>query len=112
MTNPAESQERRRFIKFAVIGAVAAPLAGALLSKTARADDLPHLDESDATAKALGYVHDNTKVDAAKYPQHKPGQDCIGCKFYTGGEGWGPCQLFPGKAVAAKGWCSAFVAKA
>lgn len=106
-----DSASRRRFIKLATAvvgaGAVAGPLA-----RLARAEDLPHLAETDATAVALGYKEDATKVDAAKYAQHKAGQNCANCKFFSGTAGFGPCQLFPGKAVNAKGWCSAYAAKA
>ncbi|KAB2900014.1 MAG: High potential iron-sulfur protein, partial [Dokdonella sp.] len=50
---------------------------------------------------------------AKKFPTHKPTQDCANCKFFTAGSGeYGPCQLFPGKSVHAKGWCSAHADKA
>jgi hypothetical protein len=110
MSNPAESQARRRFLKLAVAGAAVAPIASTLLLRSASAADLPHLAESDPTAMALGYKEDATKVDTAKYPTYKPGQMCSACKFWTGQptDAYGPCQLFPGKATAAKGWCSGF----
>lgn len=110
MSKPADSQARRRFLKIAVVGAVAAPIASTLLPKLGRAADLPHLEESDATAMALGYKHDASLVDKAKYPTYKAGSDCSNCKFWTGkaGDAWGPCALFPGKATAAKGWCSGY----
>ena len=38
MSNPAESQARRRFLKLAVAGAVAAPIASTLLPRIARAE--------------------------------------------------------------------------
>lgn len=73
------------------------------LPRVARADDLPHVSESDLTAKALSYVEDAT---TSKDPKHKPGDTCANCQFYSGAAtGYGPCQLFPGKAVSAKGWC-------
>ena len=101
---------RRRFLTLASavigVGVIAVPLA-----RVARADDLPHLDEADATASALGYKADAAKVDAAKYPQHKAGTACSNCQFFTGSGAFGPCQLFPGKAVSAKGWCTAYAAK-
>ena len=28
------------------------------------------------------------------------------------GDAWGPCQIFPGKDVSAKGWCTAYQKKA
>lgn len=106
------SNSRRHFLQLAVFGAGAAALSTVLIGK-ARAADLPHLTLDDATAKALGYVEDTTKVDAAKYPNHKPTQDCATCNFYQGAAGseYGACTLFPGKAVHSKGWCSGFAAK-
>jgi hypothetical protein len=41
------------------------------------------------------------------------GTDCANCNFYQGAAtGYGPCQLFPGKSVNAKGWCSGYAKKA
>jgi len=110
MSNPAESQARRRFLKIAVAGAVAAPIASTLLPRFARADDMPHLAETDPTAQALGYKEDATKVDTAKFAVYKPGSTCANCKFWTGkaADAYGPCALFPGKATNAKGWCSGY----
>ncbi|MBX3689372.1 high-potential iron-sulfur protein [Dokdonella sp.] len=102
---------RRRFLKTTSVGAGAA-LAITVLPNLARSDDLPHLSPSDPTAQALGYVEDTTKVDGAKYPNHKPTQDCANCNFWQGGSAeYGPCQLFPGKSVHTKGWCSAHADK-
>jgi len=98
---------RRRFLQLACVVVVAGSSA-----RLARADDLPHVSESDATAAALGYKEDASKVDAAKFPQHKHDTYCAKCEFYGGTGSYGPCQLFPGKAVNAKGWCSAYAAKA
>ncbi|MEO8459314.1 MAG: high-potential iron-sulfur protein [Dokdonella sp.] len=110
MSHPANLEGRRRFLKAAVVGAIAAPVAGILLPKLARAQDLPHLEESDATASALGYKHDASLVDKAKYPQYQAGRACVNCNFFQtkAGAAWGPCQLFPGKAVDAKGWCAGY----
>jgi hypothetical protein len=71
------------------------------------------LEETDPIAVALGYKEDTTKVDAAKYPQHKPEQRCSGCALYTGkpGDASGPCTPVGGKIVTAGGWCVAFVPK-
>lgn len=112
MSNPADSQSRRRFIKVAVVGLAAVPVAASLIPRMARAADLPHVDEADATASSLGYKSDSAQVDASKFPQHKPDQLCSGCRYFQGGgDEWGPCAIFPGKAVHSKGWCSAFAAK-
>jgi len=115
MTQPLESNSRRRFIRTAVAGAVVLPIAGSLLRpEFAVSGETGHLDEADPTAKSLGYTEDTTRVDARKYPQHTPAQDCAGCRYYQGkpGSQWGPCTIFPGKgAVHAKGWCAAYAAR-
>lgn len=81
--------------------------------RLSHAADLPHLSPDDPTAKALGYHEDASKVDAAKYPTHKPEMLCSNCNFYQSGSAdFGPCQLFAGKAVSAKGWCAGYAKKA
>ena len=71
------------------------------------------LDESDPAAVALGYRHDATKVDKAKFPKYKAGEDCGNCQFYQGGTAdWGGCPLFAGKEVSKQGWCNGYVKKA
>lgn len=112
MSKSTSIENRRQFLKLAVIGAVAAPLAARLIAQPAFAADLPPLELDNPTAKALGYVEDHTKADAKKYPNYKPDQDCANCKFYGGGATRGSCTLFPGKSVAAKGWCVSHVLKA
>ena len=99
---------RRRFIK-ASMAAVPVVLVGS----PALADDMPHLTTDDPTANALGYVEDTNSVDAARFPNHTAEQKCANCQLMTadGTEEWLPCSLFPGKAVAADGWCSAWVQK-
>jgi hypothetical protein len=80
------------------------------LPRVARAADLPHVSPDDPTAKALGYVEDAATTKDAK---HKAGDVCSNCQFYSGGaSGYGPCQLFPGKSVNAKGWCVSHSKKA
>jgi hypothetical protein len=115
MTQLDETGTRRRFLKWAAASAVALPVADSLLqSRTAFAADAGHLDEADPAAKALGYREDTTQVDAAKFPQHKPTQDCGGCRYYQGkaGSEWGPCTIFAGKgSVHTKGWCAAYAAR-
>jgi hypothetical protein len=103
------SCNRREFLKISAAGAVAVPFANLLLSGTAHAEDLPHVEESDPMAQGLKYVHDasaSARPDAA--------QHCANCQLFTGAEGaeWGPCAIFVGKSVNANGWCSSWVAKA
>lgn len=107
--NPA----RRRVLALAVATAVAAPFA-VLPSRRARAADLPHLAEDDPTAKALKYHHDATaapRVDKSGTPAAE--QFCHNCQFAKGNGGqWIPCQIFPGKAVNAEGWCTSWMPQA
>jgi len=91
-----------------------AALAGAtVLPRAMLGDELKHVAESYPPAQALGYREDASTVDRAKYPKYAPGQACANCKQYQGDPNsqFGPCQLYPGKAVNAKGWCSGYVAK-
>ncbi|MFI4970742.1 MAG: high-potential iron-sulfur protein [Lysobacterales bacterium] len=101
-----ENQGRRRFLKLAMVGAAAAPIAVAMLPRLGRADDLPHLDPNDPTAKALGYTEDATKATANA--AYKKGAVCFNCQFFQGHEemAYAPCTLFPGKVVNSKGWCA------
>ncbi|TDR47607.1 high potential iron-sulfur protein [Tahibacter aquaticus] len=92
---------RRHFLQLAAGSGVA------LLLAQRAAAELPPLTETDPTAQALGYRADAAQVDAAKFPQRKDGQHCGNCNFYQAGA----CQLFPGKRVSDKGWCSAYAAK-
>ena len=71
------------------------------------------LDEKDATAAALAYVADTTKVDTKKFPKHDKAQNCGNCALFVGKatDAAGGCPLFPGKQVATKGWCSAYAKK-
>jgi hypothetical protein len=57
----------------------------------------------DPTAKALQYTEHSTEAD----------KHCGNCNLYQGGTAAsGPCPIFPGKEVAATGWCKSWVAKA
>jgi len=87
--------------------------SGAALGATA-AHAQSKLDEKDAQAIALGYVHDATKADTKKFPKFAAGQLCNNCALFQGkaSDAWGGCPLFPGKQVAGKGWCSAWAKKA
>jgi hypothetical protein len=73
----------------------------------------PHLDVKDPAAVAVGYVESAAQVDPKKYPTYSQGSDCENCLQLQGAAGLGyrPCGLFPGKLVAAAGWCSAWEAE-
>jgi len=105
-----EKFSRRRLLQGVLAGLAAVP-AATLIARNAHAAEA--LSESDATAKSLGYVSDAGKVVAKTNPTYKPGQLCSNCLQYTGkaGAADGPCNIFPGKLVKAKGWCKVWVLK-
>lgn len=75
---------------------------------------MPLIEETAAQAVALGYVADNTRADTVKFKSYVAGHQCSTCALYLGkaGDAEGPCPLFPGKHVAAIGWCNSWVKKA
>jgi hypothetical protein len=75
---------------------------------------LPMVDEKAIQAVALGYVADSARADKVKFSTYAPGRQCSGCALYQGkaGEASGPCLIFAGKQVVAKGWCSSWAKKA
>lgn len=97
---------RRRFLVQAAVVAALPFVAPALVGQAA-AQALAPLPADNATAKALGYVAD---ASTTKHASFKPGSSCSNCQFFTAGTG--ACTLFPGFAVNAKGWCSAWAKKA
>ena len=101
---------RRKFIQLSAVAA-----AGCLVQagREARADDLPHLSEDDPMAQAMKYTHDAASVDPASRNNPAADQHCANCALVQGADGdaWRPCQIFPGKAVAAQGWCSVWAPK-
>lgn len=92
----------------------AAPVAEAAAPAAAPAAALPMLDEKDPTAIALGYVSDATKADTSKYKTYVAGMACANCALFQGkaGDESGPCPLYAGHQVAAKGWCGSYAKKA
>ncbi len=99
---------RRQFVFNFIPAVLALAAAGKVIAAPER------LDEKDPVAVALGYKHDATKADTAKFPTYKAGHVCRNCQFFQGkaGEAWGVCPAVGGKLVNAKGWCSAWVKKA
>jgi len=97
---------RRVFILQSVVGTSALATGMAMAAA-------PLVAETDANAKSLGYVSDSTKADKTKYPKHTNEQHCATCALFQGKTAaQGPCPLFAGKEVSAKGWCSAWAKKA
>jgi len=101
---------RRTFIRSFGLAAGAAAL---LQSRTARAAEPSRLDVKDPAAVALGYVENAAQVDAKKFPTYVKGSTCEDCLLLQGKEGsaYRPCNLFPGKLVAVKGWCTGWTAE-
>ena len=108
--------EDQNFTRRIFLGTLAAALpAGAvMLPGESQAQDLARLDVNDPVAKALLYIEDAADVDTSSplATLFEVGQDCTNCAQIQGAEGeaWRPCGIFPGKLVAAKGWCSVWVA--
>ena len=107
-TGKIEIPGRRRVLRSAllVLGATAAAVTR---TAPAAGKKLPHLSASQPTAKALMYTRDATTATARKDPK----AFCHNCLQFqgTGHDAWGPCKLFPGKAVAANGWCMGWTRK-
>lgn len=101
---------RRKFIQLSAVAA-----AGCFIQpgREAVAADLPQLAEDDPMAQAMKYTHDASTVDAAARTNPAADQNCSNCALVQGndGEAWRPCQIFPGKAVNANGWCSVWAPK-
>ena len=72
---------------------------------------LPHVTPADPVAMALAYNENAKTVDAKKFPNYKPEQNCSNCLQSKGkpGDAWVPCSLFPGKLVNGGGWCKVYV---
>jgi len=104
---------KRRIILHSISAAAAASAAGIPL--TSFSAPLQKLDPKDPQAVSLAYTENTSTVDAKKYPKHDNSQVCSGCQLYQSAQAadnMAPCTIFGGKAVAAKGWCSAYVKKA
>ncbi len=68
------------------------------------------VQESDALARTLAYVADTTRANQIDYPSHTTDQMCRVCTSFQGNpkDSSGPCKVYGGRVVSAKGWCSAF----
>jgi len=89
--------------------AIALPVSAAMLNREAQAQDRPKLDPNDPTAMALLYVEDPATLDQSNPAagRYQAGQTCANCVQIQGDSGdFRPCAIFPGKVVAAAGWCS------
>jgi hypothetical protein len=106
------SQGRRAVLKRGIVGAAAVLTTAAGLRVHAQEGQGTEqtVQSTDPLAQALKYTE-----NAASAPTdlRKPDSFCHNCHFYQGkGEtGFGPCQVFQGKLVAAAGWCSSWTMK-
>ncbi|MBT1451524.1 high-potential iron-sulfur protein [Glaciecola sp. XM2] len=91
--------DRRDFLKLSGSTLIGMTLGGVAL----RANAQEKLALDDPTAVALKYVH-VSEVE---------GEYCDNCMYIQGEDGaeWRPCAIFPGKVVAAKGHCTAWMKK-
>ena len=114
--NPNDRMTRRQWLGVSVTAAAGLAGASAVAATTTRtaAAALPHLDEKDAQAAALHYVHDAKLVDPKKNPTYKPGQHCANClqaPTAKAGDKTVACNIFGGRMVNANGWCKVYVKK-
>jgi hypothetical protein len=95
----ADPLSRRLLLKCATVVLTLAPLAARVASAAAL------ISPDAAEAKAVNYTEDASSAKAAQ-----AGNTCANCALYQGSYGstQGPCQIFPGKEVKAKGWCSSW----
>lgn len=117
----SESLSRRNLLKSIALAAGTAAAAPAIVSTAEAQAAKPavapaaktRLDPKDPAAVALGYHEDSTKVDAKKFPMHKPNQFCKNCLQIQGkdGEALRGCNLFPKNLVTENGWCKVWVKK-
>jgi hypothetical protein len=107
---PGSEMGSKRHFMFKVVAIMA--LSGTYGS--ARSQPKPaELSETDPQAVSLGYKADATKVDKGKFKGYQSGQLCSNCNLFKAeaNAASGVCAIFPGKNVAAKGWCSAWIKK-
>lgn len=102
---------RRDLVKSGLLAGTLIPALG--LVGTAEAADLTPLDPNDPQAKALGFITDASKVNAAANATYKPGQKCGTCAQFQGkaGAASGGCNIFVGHSVPAGGWCKVWAQK-
>lgn len=95
-----EKLTRRQLLSFSAVVIGVSPML-AVTQRIANAAEAPKVDPNAPQARALSYVHQSPDS----------GRKCANCQLYKGGSdaAWGPCAIFPGKQVAAEGWCSAWV---
>ena len=110
-SNTKPNRSRRQFLNRLAVASASLPVVVLLGDiRTARAEEAAHMDTEDPMAKALKYVEDAASAEG----RVDESALCENCMHYSGEDGaeYGPCALFQGKLVNAKGWCTAWVKKA
>lgn len=99
---------RRNFV-LATLPAAALAMAACHAS----AQPAVRVQKTDPAAVELGYRHDATQVDKAKWPTYAPGRVCANCNLFAarGNGEWAPCAAVGNRLVNANGWCAAWVKK-
>lgn len=99
-------QMNRRVFLLAPVAASTIGLHAPHLQATLR-----YVEETEPKATAIGYRHDSTKVDKARYPKHEPTQKCLNCLAWAPDkptDEWGECDLMSDRMVNRNGWCSSY----
>jgi hypothetical protein len=98
---------RRDIVRHLALCIAVAPIAVTAVRQARAGDDasLPLLPVDAPEAKAVKYVENAQQAKGRVLDS-----SCANCGLYQGASGTtqGPCQLFPGKAVTAAGWCSSW----
>lgn len=113
MSDQSANISRRRALGVLAAAVAVVPVTSLISTRRAMAADLPQVSESDPMAAGLQYKHDATqaaRIDKAGTPADQ--QFCNNCQLAQGEGDWVPCSIFPGKAVNANGWCTAWAPKA
>jgi hypothetical protein len=100
------SQINRRVV---LLVPVAAGLAGLHAPPACAA--FKRVEETEPKATAIGYRHDSTRVDPARYPKHNADQKCLNCLAWAPekpADEWGECDLMSDRLVHRIGWCSSY----
>lgn len=107
MSTPHADRHRRRFIRFALAGALAAPFAALPGTRNANAADKPKLDPASDMARRLSYTHDAESTDNSA---RKADARCANCTHFRGDTDtrWASCNIFPEHLVNADGWCTSW----
>ena len=100
---------RRAVLKGALTSLAAIPV----VAYVGRAAAAAKVDAAGAQAKALGFVPDASKIDAAATPTFKAGSKCSNCVQWQGKptDAEAGCGIFAGNIVPAGGWCKVYAKK-